>query len=81
MSTIDSDSIKRQISTTLQIPLARLQDETLISDVVTESFALVEMVIDLQEEFRIRLGQEDLKTIKTIGALTSLIAERARKVA
>ena len=34
------------------------------------------MVIDLQEEFGIRLGQEDLKDLTTLGALTSLIAER-----
>ena len=81
MSYVDAAAIKQRISATLQIPVARLKDEALISEIVTESFAVVEMVIDLQEEFGIRLGQEDLKAIKTIGALTALIAERSKKVA
>ena len=78
MATIDSNTIKERISRSLHIPVAKLKDEALVKDIVTESFALVEMVIDLQEEFAIRLGQEDLKVIKTIGELTALIAERAK---
>lgn len=78
---IDTNTIKARISATLQIPVAKLKDEALITDIVTESFAIVEMVIDLQEEFGIRLGQEDLKSIQTIGALASLIAERTKAVA
>jgi acyl carrier protein len=78
MATIDSNTIKDRISKSLHIPVAKLKDEALVKDIVTESFALVEMVIDLQEEFGIRLGQEDLKIIKTIGELTALIAERAK---
>lgn len=74
---IDSNTIKSRISATLQIPVSKLKDEAVITDLVTESFALVEMVIDLQEEFGIRLGQEDLKSITTIGSLTKLIAERS----
>jgi acyl carrier protein len=81
MPTIDTNTIKERIARTLHIPLAKLKDEATVSDIVTESFAVVEMVIDLQEEFGIRLGQEDLKTIKTIGALTTLIAERAKPAA
>ena len=78
MATIDSNTIKERISKSLHIPIAKLKDEALVKEIVTESFALVEMVIDLQEEFGIRLGQEDLKVIKTIGELTTLIAERAK---
>lgn len=69
-------AIKQRISSTLQISTSKLQDETVISDIVTESFAVVEMVIDLQEEFGVRLGQEDLKKIKTVGELTSFLSER-----
>ena len=76
MSTIDSNQIKARISSTLQLPISKLQDDALISDLVTESFAVIEMVIDLQEEFGIRLGQEDLKELTTLGSLTTLIAER-----
>jgi acyl carrier protein len=81
MATISTDTIKDRIAQTLHIPRAKLQDDALVSDIVTESFAVVEMVIDLQEEFGIRLGQEDLKTLKTVGALAALIAQRARDAA
>lgn len=81
MSHTTVEAIKARISATLQIPVAKLKDDALVTDIVTESFAIVEMVIDLQEEFGIRLGQEDLQAIRTIGALTSLIEERTKRVA
>jgi acyl carrier protein len=81
VSTITPDVIKDRIARSLHIPRTKLADAALVSDVVTESFAVVEMVIDLQEEFGIRLGQEDLKTLKTIGELTALIVERAKSAA
>jgi acyl carrier protein len=81
MSYTTVEAIKARISATLQIPVAKLRDDARVTDIVTESFAIVEMVIDLQEEFGIRLGQEDLKAIETIGALTSLIQERTKRVA
>jgi acyl carrier protein len=81
MNAVDTNAIKQRISATLQIPIAKLKDDAMIADIVTESFAVVEMVIDLQEEFGIRLGQDDLKTIRTIGSLTSLIEERTKHVA
>ena len=81
MSHTTVEAIKARISAALQIPVAELKDDALVTDIVTESFAIVEMVIDLQEEFGIRLGHEDLTVIETIGALTSLIAERTKRVA
>jgi len=78
---ITPDLIKERIARSLHVSRTKLVDSALVSDVVTESFAVVEMVIDLQEEFGIRLGQEDLKTLKTIGDLTALIVERARSAA
>ena len=81
MSTIDTATVRKRIADTLQLPLAKLADDRLLTDIVRESFAMVEMVIDLQEEFGIRLGQEDLKTLETIGALTALIGERAKNAA
>jgi acyl carrier protein len=81
MSHTTVEAIKARISATLQIPVAKPKDDARVTDIVTESFAIVEMVIDLQEEFGIRLGQEDLKAIQTIGALASLIEERTKRVA
>jgi acyl carrier protein len=77
MPHIDSATIKNRISDTLQLPLAKLADDRLLTDVVTESFAMVEVVIDLQEEFGVRLDQAELKKLKTVADLTTLVATKA----
>lgn len=77
MPAVTPEIVKSRISSSLRVPLAKLGDGALVTDVVTESFAIVEMVIDLQEEFAIKLGQEDLKTIKTFGALAKIVVDRA----
>ncbi len=81
MPTIDSATVKSRISDTLQLPLAKLADDRLLTDVVTESFAMVEVVIDLQEEFGVRLEQAELKKLKTVADLTALVAAKARAAA
>ena len=68
-------TIKDRIADTLQLPLARLADDRLLTDVVTESFAMVEVVIDLQEEFGVRLEQAELKKLRTVADLTALVAK------
>ena len=72
----DKNQIKEKIAFLLKQPISKLADETLLTDLVVESFALIEMVIELQEEFKVRLVQDDLKNVKTVGDLTSLIESR-----
>ena len=76
MSTIDATTVRQRIADTLQLPIAKLADERLLTDVVRESFAMVEMVIDLQEEFGVRLDQAELKQLKTVADLTALVAAK-----
>jgi acyl carrier protein len=76
MSTIDAATVRQRIAETLQLPLAKLADDRLLTDVVRESFAMVEMVIDLQEEFGVRLDQAELKQLKTVADLTALVATK-----
>lgn len=78
---IDPNTVKQRIADTLQLPLTKLADERLLTDVVAESFAMVEMVIDLQEEFGVRLEQAELKKLKTVAELTALVAAKARDAA
>jgi acyl carrier protein len=42
-----------------------------------DSFRPVEIAIELQEDFGVRLVQDDLKTIRTVGDLAELIATRS----
>lgn len=76
MPTIDATAVRQRIAETLQLPLAKLADDRLLTDVVRESFAMVEMVIDLQEEFGIRLDQAELKQLQTVADLTALVAAK-----
>ena len=77
MSTIDTATVRKRIADTLQLPLAKLADDRLLTDIVRESFAMVEMVIDLQEEFGVRLDQAELKQLKTVADLTTLVAAKS----
>jgi acyl carrier protein len=62
-------------------PVARLGDDVLLSNLVTDSFLLVDMVIELQEEFAVFLVQEDLKTVKSVGDLIELFDAKSRETA
>jgi len=78
---INTEIVKKRIADTLQLPLAKLADDKLLTDVIAESFAMVEMVIDLQEEFGVRLEQSELKKLKTVADLTALVAAKTREAA
>ena len=75
---IDKNAVKEQIATFLKQPISRLQDDALLTSLVVESFILVEMIIELQDAFSLRLVQEDMKHVKTVGDLTELFVSRAR---
>ena len=64
-----------------KIPSARLDDATLIVDLGIDSFALIELLIDLQEELKIRLSSGDLDSVRTIGELLHVLEDRTRAVA
>jgi len=72
------ESVRRRIAEILRQPLEKVADATELIDLVAESFVLVEMAIELQEEFHVRLRQEDLNGVRTVADLTRLVASRAR---
>jgi acyl carrier protein len=74
---IDIDTIKQKMAGYLKLPLDVLQDSSEIASVVPDSFLLVELLIELQEDYDIRIVQADLQNIKTVADLAGLIAERA----
>jgi acyl carrier protein len=58
----------------LRQPEECLADEALLSDLVEESFALIEMIIEMQEEFGVRaFVQDDFKAVRTVGELIALL--------
>ena len=74
----DKNEVKERMAVLLKRPVATLEDATALTDLVTDSFLLVEMVMELQEEFGVRLVQEDLNHVRTVADLTELFAAQAR---
>jgi len=75
----DSNTFKTKMSEILKQTPDRLQDDVLLTNLVVDSFVLVDMVIELQEEYGILLMQEDLKDVKTVGNLAAVFQDRANR--
>ncbi len=65
--------LKARMAAFLKLPEEKLKDDVLLTDLVTESFILVEMVIELQDDLGIQLMQDDLKPVRTVGDLVRVI--------
>jgi acyl carrier protein len=76
--TVTTDRVKAKMATLLRQPVERLRDDAVLTDLVSQSLLLIEMVIELQEEFAVRLVQDDLKDVKTVGDLARLIEGKAK---
>ena len=74
----EREEIRAEIAKFTRKPPAKVGDGVALMDLVQESFVLVEMVIDLQETFSVRFGQEDLSAVKTVGDLIDLVGRRVR---
>lgn len=58
------------------IPPDTIDTDDQLADVVPSSFTLVELLIELQETYGLRLSQEDLPLLRTVGDVVSLVANR-----
>ena len=68
--------VKQALGKSLKRSSEELEDDILLTCLVAESFALIETVINLQEDLNIRLVQEDLRDVKTVGDLVRVCAQR-----
>jgi acyl carrier protein len=73
----DRETVKRRLAHLLRQPVERIDDTARLTDVVAESLLLVELVIEMQEQLEVRLVQEDLQHVRTVGDLTRLFEERS----
>ncbi|MEU3465701.1 4'-phosphopantetheinyl transferase superfamily protein [Streptomyces sp. NPDC006733] len=67
------DDVAHRISATLSVPVDTLTPETRLRDLAADSFLLVEMAVDLQEEFDALFTQADLREVTTLGQLAGLV--------
>lgn len=74
---VSRDFVKVKIAEFLKVPADELREDMVLSNLIADSFMLVELVIELQDICEVHLQQEDLKDIKTLGDLAGLIEGRA----
>lgn len=70
------EKARRAVADALGRPIGDLDDERVLTELVVESFALVEAVIRVQESLGIHLIQEDLRAVSTVGDLVAVCAAR-----
>jgi acyl carrier protein len=70
---ITFECVAERISQTLNVPAAMLTPETTLRDLAADSFLLVEMAVDLQEEFDVIFTQADLREVANLGQLVDLL--------
>ena len=73
---VNVEDVRLRIADLLRISEERVALTTVLTDLVVESFKLVEMAIELQEEYDVILGQADLSVLKTVGDLAQLVQSR-----
>lgn len=74
------EQVRKKIAEVLGTVPAKIDDDDVLTDLVTSSFVLVETVIELQEEFGVRFQQADLAHVVTVGELLDLVVDRMAKI-
>lgn len=78
MSDIES-KVKELISQQLEVSEDKLvATASFIDDLKADSLAVVELVLALEQEFKIEIPEEDTERIKTVGDAISYIKEHAK---
>ena len=72
----DRERVREKIAEILGYKPEKIVDDAVLTDLVNNSFLLVETVIELQEEFDIRFQQADLTSLTLVGQLLDLSAAR-----
>ncbi|MGZ3768618.1 MAG: phosphopantetheine-binding protein [Bdellovibrio sp.] len=73
---LKSEDIKTRMSQVISAKIEMLTDEAVLQHLVSDSFILIDMVIDLQSTFNVRLDQEDLVNVQTVGDLIKVIQSK-----
>ncbi|MFJ8314148.1 MULTISPECIES: 4'-phosphopantetheinyl transferase superfamily protein [unclassified Streptomyces] len=68
--------VAERVTSTLSVPVEKLTPETKLRELAADSFLLVEMAVDLQEEFDTVFTQHELREVTTLGELAALVGVR-----
>lgn len=71
------DRVLERVAEILRRPPATVSMDTELSRLAVDSFVLVELVLDLQDEFRVRFDHHDVQGLRTVGDVLELVEARA----
>ena len=77
MTTPSNDEITARIAEVLGVAPSRVRPEVVLSELVSDSYRLVEMAIELQDDYDVIFSQADLSSVTTVGDLADLVRTRA----
>lgn len=71
------DRVLDRAAEVLHRPRTMLSTDTELSQLAADSFVLVELVLELQDEFRVRFDHDDVQGLRTLGDVVDLVEARA----
>jgi len=73
------ERVKKIITEQLEVPVDKLKPEaSFVEDLKADSLAVVELVLALEEAFKIEIPDEDTEKIKTVGDAINYIKAHAK---
>jgi len=73
---IATEAVRTKIADTLTIPRTELTDDTVLTDLSIDSIALIEMALELEEDYDVVFQQSDLEGLRTVADVTALVEAR-----
>ncbi len=70
------DQVNQRIAQVLGVPANRVKPDVVLTDLVSDSYRLVEMAIELQDDYDVVFTQADLSQVTTVAELTELVRSR-----
>ena len=77
MANLDTNAMKANMAEFLNLQVGELDDTKELRSLVRDSFILVELVMRLQEDFSVRIMQEDLRDVSQVGELIQVFKDKS----
>jgi acyl carrier protein len=73
------DRVLDRVAEVLRRPRTMVSMDTELSQLAADSFVLVELVLELQDEFRVRFDHDDVQGLRTVGEVVDLVEARTAR--
>lgn len=77
MAAPTEEEIVARMADVLGVAPTRVKPEVVLTDLVSDSYRLVEMAIELQDDYDVIFTQADLSAVSTVADLIRLVRDRA----